>query len=557
MGVSTCRLRRLAAVAAGFLLAVEASQGAFAQAAPPPPNVNAGTIARENQRVQQNVEREAATRRLSGPSVVTPDRLPPVELPGGGPRFLLKKVEFTPSAFLTEAELQSIAEPYLGRQIELADIQRIVNAVNEVYTNRGYVTASAVIPPQKVASGTIKINLVEGRVGALTLEGRSKVPDAFIRSRVTLEGGTVVDVPKLSRQATTFNRVNDVQIRSQLRPGQEFGLTDITLAVIEPPTDTLQVFADNYGTKSVGRNELGTYYRRYGLLGLDDRLTFYGVISDGNLNGSVGYNANVTPWNTRLGFSYTQSRIKIVNGPYDPLNIRGFSRIGAVSASQPVFVNDNWLVLANASASVTDSLTKQAGTPITNNLTTKASGGLTISYYADAFSASFSPTYSHAWTDLGLSNTTTQFELFSAVGSASVRLPGDFVFVFNGATQIASRDLLPGDQLFQIGGATTVRGYLSTTVAGGSGYYGNFELHHSLEPLAAQLQGLDAFVFVDHGAVYSTFPARQRLSSAGFGLSYNWQKRLTADVSIGFPFADEQTRRSDLTVYARLIWSIL
>lgn len=91
-------------------------------------------------------------------------------------------------------------------------------------------------------------------------------------------------MPQLTNDVTRFNRTNDVQIRALLQPGTNFGLTDLQLAVTEPPRNTLQLFFDNQGVQTTGRNQGGVYYKLHGLAGIDDRLTFYGVKSEGNLN---------------------------------------------------------------------------------------------------------------------------------------------------------------------------------------------------------------------------------------------------------------------------------
>ena len=147
-------------------------------------------------------------------------------------------------------------------------------------------------------------------------------------------------MPQLTADVTWFNRTNDVQIRALLQPGTDFGLTDLQFAVTEPPRNTLQFFTDNQGVKTTGRYQAGVYYKLHGLAGFDDRLTFYGTKSDGNLNGNVSYNVPVNPWGGRVGVSYTQGKIKIVDGPVPPLDVTGKSDQVAVNFAQPVFVNE-------------------------------------------------------------------------------------------------------------------------------------------------------------------------------------------------------------------------
>jgi hemolysin activation/secretion protein len=94
-----------------------------------------------------------------------------------------------------------------------------------------------------------------------------------------------------------------------------------------------------------------------------------------------------------------------------------------------------------------------------------------------------------------------------------------------------------------------VRGYPTSGVAGYAGYYGNVELHHNVNAL---LDGLDAFGFVDYGAVYSTFPKSVYLTSVGGGLSYVTKSHLIADISAGTPLTDAIPNHPNYFVYFRL-----
>jgi hemolysin activation/secretion protein len=106
--------------------------------------------------------------------------------------------------------------------------------------------------------------------------------------------------------------------------------------------------------------------------------------------------------------------------------------------------------------------------------------------------------------------------------TAAARLPANFSLSFLSNWQYSPAKLLPGDQIFSIGGPTTVRGYPTNAVAGHSGYFLNVELHYDWSAL---VRGLDAYIFSDWGAVYSTAPAVVELNSVGVGASYTPTRR--------------------------------
>ncbi len=537
-------MRRLSLVAS---LAVLTSGPTFAQTVVNP-QINPGVIQNQN-RQNENEVRKQTDQTLVGPPVA-PTNVPPTFVaPPGGTTFVLRAVEFTPSAFIKKSELDTIVAPFLARKVDISDVQRIVKAVNDIYADRGIVTASAVLPPQDLKTGTLRISLVEGKLDAVRVVGNKRLHSDFVREQVVTKPGDVVDVPLLIREVAAFNKTGVAQIQASLQPGTSFGLTTIDLAVVEPPGVTVNLFSDNQGVQSVNRYEGGFLIQGYAPLGIDDRLTLYGVGSQGDLNGNIAYSIPFDTSGGRVGLSYNEGQIYVVKGPFAPLGIKGRSEIAAVNVVQPIFVDANFFLLGNASFSQYNSSSREMPIPLTENRTNRETVGLSIGYQKGPFAASVTPSFSPAQTSFELTNAKQHFSLVNGVYAASLRLPADFVAQVGGAFQVASTQLVAGDQLFQIGGSTTVRGYMTPLFAGATGYYSNFELHHTL---AAFLPGLDVFAFYDRGSVYSQTPAVETLNSVGAGLTYDFKQRLLIEFSIGVPLDRPVAEQSSIEAYFRV-----
>jgi hemolysin activation/secretion protein len=247
----------------------------------------------------------------------------------------------------------------------------------------------------------------------------------------------------------------------------------------------------------------------------------------------VSYNVPVNYWGGRLGVSYTQGAIRTVDGPFRALDITGESQVGSVNFSQPVFVTDSWLVLVNAAQSLGKSDTWLSETKITDDRTQKTTAGVSVTQSGTDYSITVSPAFNYVDSHSDVTNLNRYFNVFSATANLLVRLPANFSFSATGNGQYTQERLLPGDQLFQIGGPTTIRGYPTNAVAGDSGYYVNYELHNNLTNI---VKGLDVYAFIDMGEVFSTFPARTALYSAGFGLAYTPHPSVTFEGSVGVPW---------------------
>ena len=503
-----------------------------AQAQVPPP-VNPGNVQDEVERQRRRLEQQQQVPKQQGPAVVGPQRAPGLTIPGGGERFVLRRVTFDESKFITKEELAAIAAKYVGRQVDIAGLQNLIAEVNALYAQRGIVTAIATLPPQTATGGAVKIKLTEGRLQNISVIGNKQTRPFYLRSAVDHPVGEVLDVPKLNRDVVRFNRTNDVQMRALLQPGTDFGLTDLQLAITEPPINTLQFFYDNQGVKTTGSNQGGVYYKMHGLAGFDDRFTFYGVRSEGNLNGNVAYNIPINPWGGRLGASYTQGKIKIVQGPFSALEVSGKSTQTALNLGQPLFVNDRWLIQANAAYLYGTSQSDFAAVTVSQSRYSKSTGGFSASFTGDDYAVAISPAYNSInWHDQVLGGERS-FNTFSGSANANWRLPAKFSATFLGSWQYTWEKLLPGDQLFSVGGPTTVRGYPTNAAAGDSGYYFNAEFHRDMSDI---VRGLDLFAFTDSGSVYSTFPRTTQLDASGVGASWTPVPALTFEGSVAFPW---------------------
>lgn len=545
-------LRRLAWLALADVAALAWPSLANAQVPPPSITAPAG-FENESRRQQSRIEQQIARPPVLPESATqsAAPRNPTATADAGGPTFQLKGVTFDSSTFLARAELNGAVAKYIGKAVSLGDLQRMVDGVNKLYSDRRIVTAVASLPPQNVATGVVHIKLTEGRMGNLTLSGNSYTNENFVRDRITIPPGTVIDPAKLTADVIRFNRLHEVQVKALLQPGSTFGLSDVQLSVREPAVNTLQIFADNQGVKSTGKYQVGGFYRRNGLFGIDDRFTVYATDANKTLNGNAAYNLAVGPYGSRLGVSYSRGSMTIINGPYKSLNVEGESQTGAINASHPLLANERWLILANASASYGTSQTTYSKVLVTDDDVIKETAGVSVSYYGDNYVLNVAPAMNNVESYSNILNTWREFRTFTGTGSATVQLPHDLKATSSFSWQVATSDLLPGAQLFQIGGPTTVRGYPVNSVAGDKGYLVNLELHRDVSALA---KGLDTFVFLDHGGTYSTRPTARHATSAGVGLAWTAIANSTIELTAAKALTELVPGQAPLEIYGRLTW---
>jgi len=529
-----------------LMLALVLAGAAMAQGSDP-----AGVVARNNERIAADLA--AVGMVPEGKPVVAGDTVRADLPPPGGPVVQLKSVVFEPpSAFLSPAELDAIVANYLGRKVDFSEISRLVRDVNDLYAEKGVVTASALLPPQKLTDGVLQVSLIEGRVGTIAVVGANRVPNAMLFDAVRLSRDDgVVDVPQASQDILRFNRSHHAQMSLLLQPGAAFGLTDLTIGVAEPRPLSAQLSLDNYGVASTGAVQASASVNSYGAFGIDDNLMVLGTAALGSLAGTVTYDMPVSSFGTRLALGATASTIRVIDGPSADLDITGRSVSLTGTLSQTLIARPDVTVQGLVTASVGVSQSFLADVPVVDGVVTKLAAGIAASYSNDKVSISVQPQLVRALAENRLDDTLQGFIIATATASAEYLLSDDVRLVARGAGQYtfpySGLAGMPGSLLFQIGGPGTVRGYPSDGVGGDSGYYVQTELHWAPE----QVAGADLFLLGDFGQVFSSYPAETTMASVGAGASYSWSN-VTLEGAVGIPVISAVADQGPFGVYARL-----
>ena len=446
-------------------------------------------------------------------------------LPETGRRFELSAVQFSDSAFIKAQKLHAIAADYVGNMVSFADINTMLERINGIYAERGIVTARALVPPQTIEHGILKVRLVEGRLGKLELEGNTHVHDAFISDRLALEPDAVIDVPALRRSMLYLNRTAKLDVQASLRAGDEAGESDVILAVDEPARFSGELFVDNNGTESTGEYRGGLIGRVYAPLGRDDMFTLLAVAADGSFNGMLDYNLPVNLRGGRLGFSYARGKVDIKHGPNKALDIDGHSSQTSINYDQPVWYSRRYGLDFFARASHIESETRISGFDLSEDKIWRLDSGAQLTGFGGRYQWVLRQGISYARVkDIFADH--DSYWLASGQGSFSYLLTNRLVGILRGGWQYAGESALPSSLLFQIGGVSSVRGYPESVVAAAHGLYASAEAQYRIT------DSIRPFVFVDYGMVDGT-GISESITSVGAGLRWSINTYLSGEIAWG------------------------
>ena len=259
-----------------------------------------------------------------------------------GMEFTLRKLRHTPSLVLTDEEFDRAVEPWIGKRIKTGELGTVLNAINRLYAEKGYVVCQAALEPQRIHNGELTITLIEGVTDAVTIAGNETTRDGFVRGAVSLEPGRVANYSEMIEELVRFNMTNDVAMKIDITPGSKPETTSYRLDVEEPPLWAGAVFADSMGSDNTGRGRVGASIQNRSLFGFRDSLSLLGMASEGNKSAMLSYSVPLTRYGTRLSLSGSYGEVEIVDGPSETLalDIEGDSLLASVKIEHPFRVND-------------------------------------------------------------------------------------------------------------------------------------------------------------------------------------------------------------------------
>jgi hemolysin activation/secretion protein len=119
--------------------------------------------------------------------------------------------------------------------------------IDELYAKNGFFLARAYPPPQEMKEGILTIEVIEGKLGKISIEGNRYYTESFIRSYfASLLGKTLCD-KEFMRALLLLNENTDLSAGAVFEKGEEFGTADVILQVYDRRPLHLYYNGNNYG----------------------------------------------------------------------------------------------------------------------------------------------------------------------------------------------------------------------------------------------------------------------------------------------------------------------
>jgi hemolysin activation/secretion protein len=254
------------------------------------------------------------------------------------------KVDGVPS--LPREAFAPAIEEYLGKQASTQDLQSLAKAVASVARARGYVFATATVPPQAVAAGMVTVRIDEGDIAAVRVTGSRSMR---LQRTLDLIIGKGVRREVLERQLLLAGDIPGIEIVTTRLVREDIG--NVLLVEVRESRGEGYAGVDTYGARDLGPVRARLRYDLTGLIDDGDALSVQVVATPADPRQlaylSARYIANI-------GTNGTQVAVSGAVGRAEPSGSNSVSRSTsiAVSVSTPLKRSNALSVWANAELSM-------------------------------------------------------------------------------------------------------------------------------------------------------------------------------------------------------------
>ncbi|NER79527.1 MAG: ShlB/FhaC/HecB family hemolysin secretion/activation protein [Leptolyngbya sp. SIO1D8] len=499
-------------------------------------------------------------------SPITPTTPPTTDIPGSDVTVSVTQIEVIGSTVFTATDFEPLVSPLEGRDASLNELQALAEAITQLYFEQGYLTSRAVLSEQEVTDGTIQIQVIEGTISDIQIEGNQQTNTSYLKRRLALGTGTPAQLGAIEDQLRLLqlNPLFD-SVAGTLLPGEGTGETILQVTVDEAKPFNADLSVDNYSPPSIGDVRTGVALSYRNLTGWGDQISVaYSRSTTGGSNlYDLGYRI---PLNAMEGTLQLRALFSDSTQTQTSLDIDGYSEFYEASFRQPLIRTPREEFALSLGFAYREGQTFLFDSPFPFGIGPDDNGISRTSVFK------FGQDYirrdlSGAWAlqsqfsfGTGLFNATQNAgstpdgQFFSWLGQFQrvQRLGVNNLLIVQGSAQLTPNSLLASEQ-FVMGGGQSIRGFRQNVRSGDNGF--RLSVEDRITILRDQETSdpiMQLTPFVDLGYVWNQAnnpnvqPTQRFLAGAGLGIILTPTQGLQMKFDYGVPLVDLSDQNNNI-----------
>ena len=473
--------------------------------------------------------------------------------------FHINSVEVTGGSVFSQSVYDQIIDVFAPGCLGNESLNNLIVAFNALYSESGYITTRAYFPAQDIASGDIKVEILEGRIEAYIYRVFDENQDIIKAYARKISGafpdqpGDILNLRRLEHGLEHLNRLSSSQVSVNLSAGQEPGTSQIL--VTEQRQDTVRgnLTVDNKGSQDTGQTQVVLSFSADDLLHISDKFSLTYSGSENTNAIAYAFSAPYRSWYFTLDGSWSES-LSLVSETADLFTQSSSVQFKAeqlISRDEEEKLMWFWGVSNYYNARFINivPLTPQYRSAVfigvdqelrKENLLVNWSGKLTFgsrAFNGDWDPEDIDPTAPHA-----------EFMKFNLNGSLQYTFENGGLLVGEISSQFATVPLYANEQ-FSIGGWGSVRGYAGFGQSGETGVLIKASYYFPAQPLSDNIpellfgQGgssIRSSIFMDAGSVHN-IATEEDFAMVSIGVNITYAIGQTSlEIGMAIPVQEEE-----------------
>jgi len=467
-------------------------------------------------------------------------------------KFKLKEVILKGNKVISTKELSSLYQNKINKLISVQDLLVIVQSITNYYRNKGYILSQAILPPQTVNQGIVKIQIVEGYFNKIKILGNPRgAKRQIMKYGQKILEDRPIQLKTLEHYMYLTNTIPGASIKAVTEPSKTIpGAADLNL-VVEEKLVNLYLSYDNYGTLYLGPHQITGVISLNSIFLSGDvtRLTYLTATHDGKelRYGDISYSIPLASNGLQLTLDGNKS-LTMPGFKLKPLNTRGSAATYTVTLQYPIIAKPDQNLTLSAAMIYLNSVSTQLQKLLYDDRIRPLQLGAAYTF-ADSYKGSniMSVQLMHGFDIWDAANDphsllTSHFgadAIYTKWNAQATRVQGLFDRFSANITaqgQYSYNPLLVEEQ-YGFGGSVIGRGYDPAEILGDDGVGGSFELRMDTNPATMLVNTAQYYMFYDAGKVWDKqkhagVPQNMSATSAGFGVRFSMKKFITGNVMI-------------------------
>jgi hemolysin activation/secretion protein len=189
-------------------------------------------------------------------------------------------------------EVQTLVDEHLTTQppngFTVNQMQAIADEVSLYYRNRGLFLTQAFVPAQEVRDGVVVLQIIEGSLGAVIVEGNAIYDADVVQLPFARLIGEPIREGAIEEALLTLQEFPGLTVFGTFREGANLGETELLVQVREEDRATYRPILDNYGSEYTGKGRFTLDIDVNNPFGAADRLAAYFLKTWDPSNGLYG-----------------------------------------------------------------------------------------------------------------------------------------------------------------------------------------------------------------------------------------------------------------------------